>query len=213
MTDRGTTRRPPDALPTDPRTAAEQALADAVLAYLRATGQVPKDRDTTVDFGVPFTARWVTSGGRTSRRVGTIIPTDGPDLDALGDMMLRRTQQIRLNWHDRWTGFTVEDEPITRHAYIPGCVADHSADPPDSRRCWVHVGNYGSTTRRPNALSVWAHQVTTPAGTQTLVRYVVGSTASNEPRMVADLSPSEAHEVSEDTAAAVERMTWAEAIR
>ncbi|MGH3900470.1 MAG: hypothetical protein ACRDTA_19945 [Pseudonocardiaceae bacterium] len=87
-----------------------------------------------VDFAVTFTAKWLTPTGRVGRHTGTIIPSDGPDLRSLGDMMLRRSQKVRdpLYEIDR---LDVEYRPTTRHRYLPGCVVDHSMESPDQRRC------------------------------------------------------------------------------
>lgn len=63
------------AAPDARRAAANQALADAVLEWLRANHQIPEDREVAaVDFAVTFTVKWLTPTGRVGRHTGTIIP-------------------------------------------------------------------------------------------------------------------------------------------
>jgi hypothetical protein len=170
------------------RAAAAQALADAVLEWLRTNNQVPENREVVaVDFAVPFVARWLTSGGRVARRSGTIVPPDGPDLRSLGDMMLRHAQKLRrpLDQIDR-LDVDYSRTPVARHRYLPGCVADHSAEPLDRRRCWVRIGDCYTDNDSPASVELWGHQITTPAGTQSRIRVQLVNHGTGK-RMAADM--------------------------
>lgn len=200
------------------RAAATQALEAAVLEWLRANQQIPENREVVaVDFAVPFTAKWLTRNGRPARRGGTIVPPDGPDLGSLGDMMLRRAQQVRdpLYGIDRLDVDYSAQRPTTRHQYLPGCVADHSRDPIERQRCWVQIGSGysqmggGSSSADAPSIELWAHQVTTPAGTESRVRLQLVNHRTGA-KMAADMPPYWAHYMVDDVAQAAEQLIWAE---
>ncbi|MGB6164175.1 MAG: hypothetical protein WCF33_04140 [Pseudonocardiaceae bacterium] len=202
------------AAPDTRRAATAQALSDAVLEWLRANNQIPENRDVVaMDFAVPFTVKWFTSSGRVARRSGTIIPPDGPDLRSLGDMMFRQSQKVRdpLYTIDR-LDVDYSRTPVTRHQYIPDCVADHSAEPLDSRRCWVQFGGCYTKKDSPASVEVWAHQITTPEGTQSRVRVQLINHRTRA-RMAANMPPYWAHCLADDVAAAADRLQWTESVR
>lgn len=202
------------ASPDTRRAAAAQALADAVLEWLRANQQVPENREVVaMDFAVPFVVRWLTRGGRVARRSGTIVPPEGPDLRSLGDMMLRHAQKLRRPLDDIDSlDVDYSRSPVTRHRYLPDCVADHSAEPLDRRRCWVRIGGCYTNNDSPASVELWAHQLTTPAGTTSRIRVQLVNHGTGK-RMAADMPPYWAHDLADDVADATERLQWAESIR
>lgn len=205
----------------DPVTAAEQALDDAVLNYLKVTGQIPAAREiVALDYGVPFTAKYVTSGGRTARRTGCIIPPHVENVPALGDMMFRRCQQLR-HVDDEIRDMTRPPRPARpsskqRHQRLPECVSDHTK----TERCWWHVGSYMHTTGTAS-LDVWAHmssraererafQLPLSMRETSAMRFEVTEWTPDGPvRTWSDLTVSEAYHFGEDVLHAAERMTWA----